>query len=68
VVTDVDGFTFDEAPVQTEIQVVNSISDEYLYSFQLGVYGTKTEAKLEEFAQKVEAAGLETIRLNDQPA
>lgn len=55
------GFTFDKTPVETELAVVNSIRDEYITSFYLGVYGDQTEAKFEEFKGKLEAAGLDKI-------
>lgn len=55
------GFTFDKAPVEAELNVINSIRDEYKYSFTLGVYGKDTEAKFEEFKGKLEAAGLEKV-------
>ncbi len=58
---EVAGFTFDSSKVATELSVVNSIVDEYEYSFALGIYGDGTDAKLEEFVQKLEAAGLDKV-------
>lgn len=55
------GFTFDKTPVETELNVINSIRDEYKYSFTLGVYGADTKAKFEEFKGKLEAAGLDKV-------
>lgn len=55
------GFTFDKSAVETELNVINSIRDEYKYSFTLGVYGDNTAAKFEEFKGKLEAAGLEKV-------
>ena len=58
---EVAGFTFDSSKVATELSVVNSIVDEYEYSFALGIYGDDTDTKLEEFVQKLEAAGLDKV-------
>ena len=57
----VAGFTFDSSPVAAELSVVNSIVDEYEYSFSLGIYGDDTEAKFNEFKTKLEAAGLDRV-------
>ena len=43
---EVAGFTFDSSSIATELSVVNSIVDEYEYSFSLGIYGDNTEAKI----------------------
>ena len=56
------GFTFDPSSVDTEMAVVNSVRDEYMNNFALGVFGDNTEAKLDEFVKKLQAAGLETIQ------
>ncbi len=58
---EVAGFTFDSSSVATELSVVNSIVDEYEYSFSLGIYGDNTEAKFNEFKSKLEAAGLDKV-------
>lgn len=55
------GFTFDKLPVETELNVINSIRDEYKASFWCGAYGDDTEAKFEEFKSKIEAAGLDKV-------
>ena len=55
------GFTFDKGPVETELSVINAIRDEYLTSFFLGVFGDQTEAKCNEFKEKLEAAGLDKV-------
>lgn len=60
-VPEIVGFTFDKAPVETELNVINSIRDEYEFSFVLGVYGDKTEEKFQEFKEKIQAAGLEKV-------
>ncbi len=57
----VAGFTFDSSVVATELSVVNSIVDEYEYSFSLGIYGDDTETKFGEFKAKLEAAGLDKV-------
>ena len=41
--------------------MVNSIVDEYEYSFSLGIYGDDTETKFGEFKAKLEAAGLDKV-------
>lgn len=58
---EVAGFTFDSSSVATELSVVNSIVDEYEYSFSLGIYVDNTEAKFNEFKGKLEAAGLDKV-------
>lgn len=58
---EVAGFTFDSSSVAAELSVVNSIVDEYEYSFSLGIYGDNTEAKFNEFKGKLEAAGLDKV-------
>lgn len=60
--TDIDGFTFDESNVKTEMSVLNSVRDEYLPSFELGAYGSNTSKIFEEFKQKINQAGLEKIQ------
>jgi hypothetical protein len=57
----VAGFTFDSAPVSTELSVVNSIVTEYENSFALGIYGDDTVKKFETFKASLEAAGLPKI-------
>lgn len=60
--TAIEGFTFDEAPVKAELAVINSVRDEYLPSFELGAFGDKTEAKFDEFKGKLEKAGLQKVQ------
>ena len=57
----VAGYSFDSMPISTELSVINSIVDEYEYSFALGIYGDDTEAKFAEFKAKLEAAGLQKV-------
>ena len=59
--TDIDGFTFDETPVKSEMAVVNSIRDEYRSSFELGAYGDKTDETFEQFNQELDQGGLQTV-------
>lgn len=61
-VPQIAGFTFDSSSVDTEIAVVNSVRDEYINNFALGVFGDNTEAKFNEFVEKLNAAGLETVQ------
>ncbi|MBR6322822.1 MAG: DUF3502 domain-containing protein [Lachnospiraceae bacterium] len=59
-----DGFvTNDEAypTMSAELAVVQSLITEYQYSFDLGVFGDDTEAKYEEFCQKLKDAGIENL-------
>ncbi|MCR4901603.1 MAG: ABC transporter substrate-binding protein [Butyrivibrio sp.] len=55
------GFAFDSQPVETEFVVINSIIEEYSSSFNLGMFGDETEAKYNEFVEKLNAAGLDKI-------
>ena len=55
------GFSFDSQPVETEFVVINSIVDEYASSFNLGMFGDETEAKYNEFVDKLYAAGLDKV-------
>lgn len=61
-VPQVAGFTFDSSSVDTEMAVVNSVRDEYLNNFALGVFGDDTEAKFNEFVSKLNDAGLATVQ------
>jgi ABC-type glycerol-3-phosphate transport system substrate-binding protein len=56
-----DGFSTDDSMYTAEIAVINSIISEYRYSFDLGVYGDKTEATYQEFVKKLNDAGLEKV-------
>ena len=67
------GFTFDNTKtpeLQTAYAAVSAIQTEYQLKLMLGLAGdaTAAQALLDEYYQKVEAAGLETIRqaVNDQ--
>lgn len=60
-----DGFTFD---AQASSQLINAyaavsaVQSEYIRPFMHGTYGDQTEAKLAEYWQKAQAAGIEVIR------
>ena len=56
-----DGFIADNTLYSAEIAVINSLVTEYQFSFDLGVFGDETEAKYEEFVQKLNDAGLEKV-------
>jgi ABC-type sugar transport system, periplasmic component len=53
-----DGFVFDDTSVKAEQAVVNSIVNEYKFSFDLGGYGDKTEATIDKMMGELKAAGL----------
>ena len=53
------GFYFDATPVSAEAAVISAIVTEYSFSFDCGVFGDQTEAKYEEFMEKLNKAGLE---------
>jgi hypothetical protein len=53
------GFSFDDSSVSAESAVISSITSEYDYSFDLGVFGDDTAAKYDQFLSELEAAGLE---------
>ncbi len=55
------GFTFDSAPVETEMALINSVAGEYTQSFNLGMFGDETEAKYQEFIGKLKDAGLDKV-------
>ena len=57
----VAGFTFDSSPVAAELSVVNSIVDEYEYSFSLGIYGDDTEAKFNELSGRRQTALIRSL-------
>lgn len=56
-----DGFSTDDTKYSAEIAVINSIINEYQYSFDLGVFGKETEEKYKEFINKLKEAGLEDV-------
>lgn len=56
------GFSFNNEAVKTQVTLVESLINEYSTSFDLGVFGEDTEAKLDEFIGKLKDAGLEDIK------
>ena len=40
---------------------MGSIVEEYRYSFDLGVFGDETEAKLEQFREELKDAGMDVV-------
>jgi putative aldouronate transport system substrate-binding protein len=53
------GFKFDYSSISSQYSVISSMIPEYKFSFDLGVFGKNTEAKLKEFLKKLDASGLE---------
>jgi len=53
------GFYFDNTDVAAEQAVISALVTEYSFSFDCGVFGDQTEAKYEEFVEKLNAAGLD---------
>jgi hypothetical protein len=54
-------FRFDISPVTTEWAVISSLIEEYTYSFECGIFGDQTLAKLQEFRDKLRAAGSDKL-------
>ncbi|GHU07517.1 ABC transporter substrate-binding protein [Spirochaetia bacterium] len=54
-------YRFDIAPVSAEWAVISSLVAEYSSSFDCGVFGAQTLAKLEEFRNKLKSAGLDKL-------
>lgn len=60
-----DGFAFDNQATPELVNAyaaVTAVQSEYIRPFMHGIYGADAEAKLNEYWQKAEAAGIETIR------
>lgn len=57
----IDSFVFDDSLVKAEVAVLVSLREEYRPSFDLGAFGENTEAKLDEYMQKQQDAGLEKV-------
>ncbi len=53
------GFNFDYNPVSAEWAVISALITEYGTSFNLGMFGEKTEETYEDFVQKLKDGGLE---------
>jgi ABC-type glycerol-3-phosphate transport system substrate-binding protein len=57
----VDGFSFDNTGLEAEAALINSLNQEWAASFDLGVFGADTEAKLDEYIGLLKEAGIEKI-------
>lgn len=60
-----DGFVFDNQAsmeLQTAFAAVTAVQSEYIRPLMHGTYGDETQAKLDEYWAKAEAAGIDTIR------
>lgn len=56
------GFRVDITSVQTQIEQIKAVQDEFMKTVRNGVVGSKNwEAKYNEFVQKLETAGLQTV-------
>ena len=56
-----DGFRVDITPMAAEWMVMSALIAEYRQSFECGIFGNDTEAKLAEFDQKMRAAGVDRL-------
>jgi ABC-type glycerol-3-phosphate transport system substrate-binding protein len=54
-------FRFDISPVAIEWAVISSLIEEYTYSFECGIFGNQTLTKLQEFRDKLKAAGSDKL-------
>lgn len=54
-------FTFDKTNVEAELAVIDGIVGEYEQSFNLGLFGSDTEAKYNEMVKRLEEAGIDKI-------
>lgn len=57
----VNGFTYDGSKYQAEIAILNSLMQEYQWSFCFGIFGDETEAKCAQFLQEARLAGLDLV-------
>ena len=57
----IDGFTFDNTGLEAESALINSLNQEWSASFDLGVFGDETDAKLDEYIALLKQAGIEKI-------
>ncbi len=56
------GFSFNQDSVRSQLTIIDSLITEYSTSFDLGVFTSDTEAKLDEFIGRVQEAGLEEVK------
>jgi ABC-type glycerol-3-phosphate transport system substrate-binding protein len=57
----IDGFRVDMSTISTEWAVISALVEEYAASFQCGVFGTQTEAKMREFRDRLRTAGADKV-------
>ncbi|MDR1262435.1 MAG: ABC transporter substrate-binding protein [Oscillospiraceae bacterium] len=57
----VDGFSVDNSEFEAESALLNSLNQEWATSFDLGVFGDETEAKLDEYIALCKQAGLDLV-------
>ncbi|MDR1531612.1 MAG: ABC transporter substrate-binding protein [Clostridiales bacterium] len=57
----VDGFTVDNSAFEAETALINSLNQEWASSFDLGVFGDDTEAKLDEYIGLLKQAGSDLV-------
>lgn len=55
------GFVFDHADVRTEVANCRAVYEEYWMALLLGLFGEDSEEGYQEFLQKLDAAGADTI-------
>lgn len=55
------GFTYDGSKFESEIAVINSLWNEYQWSFCFGLYGDATESIVDQFCADVKAMGIDKI-------
>jgi ABC-type glycerol-3-phosphate transport system substrate-binding protein len=57
----IDGYIFGTSGIEAEYALIQSIINEYRYSFDLGVFGDDTEAKYNQFMSELRQAGLDKV-------
>jgi ABC-type glycerol-3-phosphate transport system substrate-binding protein len=57
----IDGFRVNLGSIQSEWAVISALVLEYRASFECGIFGNQTEAKLVEFQNKLRAAGVDRV-------
>ncbi|MDR1914307.1 MAG: ABC transporter substrate-binding protein [Clostridiales bacterium] len=62
----VDGFTVDNTEFEAETALLNSLNQEWATSFDLGVFGDDTEAKLDEYIALMKEAGVDLVLSENQ--
>ncbi|MDR3248497.1 MAG: DUF3502 domain-containing protein, partial [Treponema sp.] len=57
----IDGFRVDMSKISTEWAVISALVEEYSASFQCGVFGAQTQAKMTEFRTRLRSAGADKV-------